>query len=425
MTMTVRLLTVGKGKVILVAVIRLNDKRRSKRWRPLVWLIFIIISAACQGLPGEADVPTRVEVANVPTVTPTPTLGNVPPTWTPLAAVERATELFQGVGPTAIPSITPTLPRSTAVPTITPTPTLTPTATTHPNIATIIAGLPPSTELGPSKLGIHVIRNNSPSIMEFVRQSQPAVMKGVDDLGFLAEVRAESPRSIIVGRVDDIWIQNYIGTPEEAAREYVNKHIQTYLLNPAIDYWEGWNEPDPGPTRMHWYARFEQERIKAMAEHGLKSAIGGFPPGVPEIDEFMMFLPAIDTGIQYGAIMTLHEGDISEGNLLFLYGSPLPGYPAYPDRGLMSFRYRWFYREVLEPGNMVIPLVVSELEFAGWDSMSKEDLIGQLAWYDTEARKDGYFIGFTVYTAGAIGQWHEFDLNPILPDLTAYVQSQR
>jgi hypothetical protein len=274
-------------------------------------------------------------------------------------------------------------------------------------------------------LGIHVVRNNNPLIMDFVRRAQPAVMKGVGDFGFLAEVRAEAPRAIIVGRIDDIFIQNYIGTPEEAAREYVNKHLATYQANPAIDYWEGWNEPDPGPTRMSWYARFEQERIVAMAEHGLKSAIGGFPPGVPEMDEFMQFLPAIDTGIQYGAILTLHEGDISEGNLLFLYGSPMFGFPAYPDRGLMSFRYRWFYREILEPGNMVIPLVVSELEFAGWDSTSKEQLIGELAWYDTEARKDGYFIGFTVFTAGAIGQWDEFDLNGILPDLVTYVQSQR
>jgi hypothetical protein len=351
--------------------------------------------------------------------------GNVPPTWTPGAAVVRATEVLQQLGPTLTPSTTPTIPRSTPIPTITNTPTITPTATTRPNIATIIAGLPPSTELGPSKLGIHVIRNNNPLIMDFVRQSQPAVMKSVDDLGFLAEVRAQSPRTIIVGRVDDIFIQNYIGNPEEAAREYVNKHIDTYRANPAIDYWEGWNEPDPGVGLMHWYARFEQERIKAMAEHGLKSAIGGFPPGVPEMDEFMMFLPAIDTGIQYGAILTLHEGDISEGNLRFLYGSPMSGFPPYADRGLMSFRYRWFYREILEPGNMVIPLVVSELEFAGWDSTSKEALIGELAWYDTEARKDGYFIGFTVFTAGGINQWHEFDLNGVLADLTAYVRSQQ
>jgi hypothetical protein len=383
------------------------------------------VLSACQGLPGQGNLPTRVEIASVPSATTTPTPGDLPPTWTPEAAVERGTELFRQAGPTLTPSITPTVPRSTPIPTITATPTITPTETPFPNIATIIAGLPPSTELGPSKLGVHVVQNNDPAIMQFVRQSQPAVMKGVGDLGFLAEVRAESPRTIIVGRIDDIFIQNYIGTPEEAAREYVNKHLDTYRANPAIDYWEGWNEPDPGPGLMGWYARFEQERIKAMAEHGLKSAIGGFPPGVPEIEEFAMFLPAIETGIQHGAILTLHEGDISEGNLLFLYGAPLPGYPAYADRGLMSFRYRWFYREILEPANMIIPLVVSELEFAGWDSTSEEALIGQLAWYDVEARKDGYFIGFTVFTAGAINQWIEFNVNQILPELTTYVQSQQ
>lgn len=418
-------MTVPEGKVILVAVNHPATRISVRLGRSILWLLIIIVSAACQGLPEQSAVPTRVEMASVPTMTATTAPGDVPPTWTPAAASAQGTQIYQGLGPTAVPSITPTIPRSTEIPTVTNTPTLTPTATTRPNIATIIAGLPPSADLGPSKLGVHVIRNNDPAIMQFVRDAQPAVMKAVDDLGFLAEVREESPRSIIVGRVDDIWIQNYIGTPEEAAREYVNKHIDTYRANPAVDYWEGWNEPDPGLTNMSWYARFEQERVKAMAEHGLKSAIGGFPPGVPEMDEFWAFLPAIDTGIQYGAILTLHEGDISEGNLLFLYGSPLPGYPAYADRGVMSFRYRWFYREVLEPGNMVIPLVVSELEFAGWDSMSEEELIGQLAWYDTEARKDGYFIGFTVYTAGAIGQWGDFNLNQILPELTAYVQSQR
>jgi hypothetical protein len=386
---------------------------------------FAAVLAACQLGPGQMNLPTRVQVAAVPSDLPSVTPANLPSTWTPEAAVARATELFRPAGPSLTPSPTPTLPTPTPIPTITPTPSMTPTPTNFPNIATIIAGLPPSGELGPSKLGVHVIRNNDPAIMEFVRQSQPAVMKGVDDLGFLAEVRAVSARTIIVGRVDDIFIQNYIGNPEQAAREYVDKHLNTYRANPAVDYWEGWNEPDPGLGWMSWYARFEQERVKAMADHGLKSAIGGFPPGVPEMDEFMMFLPAIDTGIQYGAILTLHEGDISVGDLRYLYGSPLPGYPAYPDRGVMSFRYRWFYREVLEPGNMVIPLVVSELEFAGWDYTTPEALIGQLAWYDTEARKDGYFIGFTVFTAGGINVWSDFNLNSIMPQLSAYVQSQR
>jgi hypothetical protein len=238
-------------------------------------------------------------------------------------------------------------------------------------------------------------------------------------------VKEASPTTVTVGRVDDIFIQNYIGEPEEAAQEYVDKHLRTYRLNPGVDFWEGWNEPDPGMQWMSWYARFEQERVKLMAQHGFRSAIGGFPPGVPEVEEFRLFVPAVETAIQYGGIMTLHEGDVSTGDMRFLYGSALPGYPFYADRGAMSFRYRWFYREILEPAGLAIPLIISELEFAGWDTTTADNLIhNQLAWYDSEARKDNYVIGFAVFTAGANSQWKEYDLNFIMPELTDYVNSQ-
>jgi hypothetical protein len=162
-----------------------------------------------------------------------------------------------------------------------------------------------------------------------------------------------------------------------------------------------------------------------MARHGFRSAIGGFPPGVPELEEFQLFVPAVETALQHEGIMTLHEGDVSTGDMRYLYGSALPGYPYYADRGAMAFRYRWFYREILEPAGLVIPLVVSELAFAGWDSTSVENLIyNQLAWYDSEARKDNYVIGFTVFTAGAIGQWDRYNLNFIMPELTDYVNNQ-
>ncbi len=154
--------------------------------------------------------------------------------------------------------------------------------------------------------------------MEFVRNAQPRIMKSVGDLGFMNDVKSVSPHTLTVGRVDDIYIQNYIGTPEEAARIYVEKHLETYRLNPGVDYWEGWNEPDPGLDRMSWYTRFEQERVKLMAQSGLRSAIGGFSPGVPEMDEFALFVPAVETAIQYGGIMTLHEGDFVTG-IIFTY----------------------------------------------------------------------------------------------------------
>jgi hypothetical protein len=306
--------------------------------------------------------------------------------------------------------------------------------------------LPPTDELGPSKLGLHVIRNNDPRIMEFVRQAQPAVVKAVDDFGFLAEVRKASPRTITIGR-HSITNQDMGGNPEETARRFVAEHLATYAANPAVDYWEGWNEPDPNLSNMPWYARFEQERVREMARFGFRTAIGGFAAGVPEMDEFELFVPAIATAQQHDGILSLHE--YAAPDMTYLFGSALPGFPAHSDRGALTFRYRWFYRDILEPAGLAIPLVVSEAGIdgiignrpgppgLGWadfqdfwvsqglGSNGVEAFINQLAWYDAGVRQDGYVIGFTVFTAGAIESWQRYDINPILPHLSQYVIGQR
>ncbi|MEM7801447.1 MAG: hypothetical protein AAF633_19790, partial [Chloroflexota bacterium] len=100
------------------------------------------------------------------------------------------------------------------------------------------------------------------------------------------------------------------------------------------------------------------------------------------------------------------------------------GYPAYPDRGAMAFRYRWFYRELLEPRDLVIPLVISELEFAGWGKIETDEelVFDQLAWYDAEARRDGYVIGFTVFTAGGYGVWDYLNVNRAIPEMIEYMK---
>ena len=61
----------------------------------------------------------------------------------------------------------------------------------------------------------------------------------------------------------------------------------------------------------------------------------------------------------------------------------------------------------------------------GWGSNGVEAFINQLAWYDAGVRQDGYVIGFTVFTAGGFGYWENYDINPILPELTNYVISQQ
>ena len=143
-------------------------------------------------------------------------------------------------------------------------------------------------------MGIHVARPNSPAILEFVRAAQPAVVKGVDDLGFLAEVKAASPTTVTIGRLFSVDPQDYGGEPEPAAAALIARQLPQLLQHPYVDYWEGWNEPDPNLDRMEWYARFEAERVRQLAQYGLRAAVGGFSTGVPELNEFELFVPAIE-----------------------------------------------------------------------------------------------------------------------------------
>lgn len=379
-----------------------------------------------------------------------------PPTWTP-PAVEGGRQIAAagpltayGPRPTRTPRPTPDLPTRTPIPpTPTPGPTrpaTTPTATSYRPAVYDLAHEAGSGELGPSKLGLHVIRNNDPAIMAFVRDAQPALIKAVDDVGFLEEVKQASPRTITIGRLgaDN---QVYAGEPENAARDFVASQLTRYLANPYVDYWEGWNEPDPNMEYMGWYARFEAERVRLLAQHGLRAAVGGFATGVPEFEEFQLFLPAIEAARAHGGILSLHE--YGAPDLTYLYGSPLPGMPAYPDRGALTFRYRWFYRDILEPADLVVPLAITEAgvdgiignrpgpnglgwwDFGdywveqGWGSGPAEAFINQLAWYDAGVRQDGYVIGFAVFTAGGFDHWLKYDINPLLPAFAGYVRGQR
>lgn len=301
---------------------------------------------------------------------------------------------------------------------------------------------------GRSKLGLHVIQNNSPYIMEFIRRAKPVVVKGLGGFGWASEVKRVSPDTVTIGRLlEDPDEGVMVGDPEAAARAFVTRHLDEYLLNADVDYWEGWNEPVPREN-MAWYARFEAERVRRMAAHGLRTAVGGFATGTPEWDEFVAFLPAIEAALAHDGILTLHE--YAAPTLDFRLGEALPGRPAYPDRGVLTLRYRWWYEDLLKPRGLVIPLVISE---GGIDGQVAQDLappglgwrdfvdywaqqgigadgvrayIEQLAWYDGELQRDDYVIGVAIFTAGSpAGHWPSFDITGILPDLATYVVDQR
>ena len=370
--------------------------------------------AATPAPPSPYPTPSEAEPEPTDTLTPTPPVGVV------------ALPLVKGQWPTATPTTKPTK-----------TKTRRPAATATPVLPWPDALEKPSR----SKLGIHVQWNNSPEIMEFVRRMKPAVVKGIGDLGFMNELKKESPSTVTVARLAGSLQME--GDPAQAARRYVAEHLEDYQHNPAVDYWEGVNEPDVGDT-MAWFAAFEAERVRVMAEHGLRTAVGGFSAGVPEWEEFGAFLPAIRAAKRYGGIFAVHEYDAP--TLDRSAGAGLPGHPNYADRGALALRYRWWYEDFLKPQNLVVPLVISEAgvdglvrdrpgpEGKGWRNFTgywEEQGLGgddaqvylrQLAWYDAELQKDNYVIGCALFTAGAMNEdWRSYDITDILRHIATYI----
>ena len=290
---------------------------------------------------------------------------------------------------------------------------------------------------GPSKLGIHVTRNSSPGIMEFVSESTPAVVVAVGDLGWLSEVKDVSPDTVTVGRVIE-GDQSFEGDPVERARAFVALNAETYQMNAGVDYWMGWNEPViDEPWQMEWYATFEAERTIAMAEGGHRVAIGNFSAGTPEADEFAAFMPAVAVAKEHGGILAVHE--YSAPTMRDGVGAGIPGIEGRHDFGALTLRYRFWVEHYLRPNDMVLPLVVTEagidggvlrdagVPVNGWrdftrdlseklPSQSLDSYLEQLSWYDDELRRDSYVLGFAIFNVGdSGGRWASFDMTDVLP----------
>jgi len=295
-----------------------------------------------------------------------------------------------------------------------------------------------------SKLGIHVTSNHTPSVLEFVRESHPAVIVAVADLGWLTDVKAASPETVTLGRFLQSD-QSFVGDPAVRAREFVAANVGRYRQFAAVDYWLGWNEPIVKTAdEMAWYAAFESERATAMAELGLKVAVGNFSAGNPEPDLIAGFLPALAVAKEHGGILALHE--YSAPSMRDGVGEALPGAPANPQWGSLTLRYRYWYDHYLRVHDLVLPLVVSEAgidggvlreakgpmgwrDFAGGvdtplDQMATSYL-EQISWYDDELRRDPYVLGFAIFNIGDTkDKWSTFDVTDLLPRLASLRNSK-
>lgn len=281
-----------------------------------------------------------------------------------------------------------------------------------------------------TKLAPHNLVPNADAL-RLVRAGAP-VTKLVNDFGSAQEYLAINPNLLIIGRrisvfPDDpsrvITAENLRHlSPQSAAQLWIDIQSGTYRLNPLIRYWEGPNEPVwATQTDMAWYGEFEAERVLRLNTRGLFAIVGNFSTGTPHIQDndlswWQAFLPALQVAKQYSGILGLHE--YSDGKLSKDFDGRY---------GWNTFRYRRVHDWFLAPNGLSnLPIVLTEF---GVDFKIRDiDYVAELAWADSEMRKNRYLLGATIFTFGSTSPaWDDFNVDgsQVTTPLVAYMESVR
>ena len=330
-----------------------------------------------------------------------------------------------------------------APPTPSPSPVPPPTPTPMPT------PFPP----GPaSKLGLGISRND-PRIFDLLRTGNVALIKTLEyDPNFATEIKQISPKTVLVGRLDlpQIDLSN-LTDPEGAARAFADRLLPIATeprRQAAFDGWEAFNEPVPTDAdQMQRLAQFEAARTRLLAAAGIRSVIGNFGTGQPDLALWPHFRPALEAAIEHRGYLGLHE--YSAPTMQF--GTPQDplGWGTDPaQEGWLTLRYRKVYRGYLEPNKLVLPLLLTETGIDGlvgnrpgpagrgwpdfaayWDQLGMgQDAAGnymeQLAWYDACLQQDSYVLGAAIYAAAASQGWESYEIlgdNSVEPFLKQYL----
>jgi len=286
---------------------------------------------------------------------------------------------------------------------------------------------------GPSKVGIHTVRPDG--AIEFVRGvhdegAHVAIVKAVDDFGYLRDVKTVSPETVTVARWSGGQGLDYGKDPAEDAARIMDLHMPRWEYEKdVVDYWEIINEVDPPSVEGHiWLTEFNRETMNIADENGYKLAIFSYSVGVPEWHEWEAI---VDTGIfaqakETGHILALHEYNYPVMD--YRWGEPMADLPTYEDRGVLTGRYRYLYRDFLIPRDEVVPLAITETGLdptlmPGQPHVWRKNLVDGMIWYDTVMREDDYVIGATMFTLGGIGVWEDYDYEELLPEFHDYIVS--
>ena len=364
--------------------------------------------SACGLSPTPQPVPSRRAPSPYPS-TPTPT------------ATCSSTLSYLPNSPFSSPLESPLRPTDTSPP---PTPTPTPPPTPFP------AG-------PPTKLGLFVAWYH-PQIMDLIATHNVALLKTLEfDPNFLADVKARSPETLVVGRAMHDQID--LNRPDMAAeaRRAVEAVLPLALDSRRaglVDAWEGYNEPVPGDeAQMAKLADLEAERVRLLAEQGLRAVVGNFGAGQPPLEWWPAFRPALEVAQAHGSYLGLHE--YSAPTIWYhTTRDPLDFRVNRSDEGWLTLRYRKVYRQFLIPWGLRLPLLITECGVdgllrdrpgppgRGWKDFAAYwaelgmgldapgNYVEQLAWYDYQLQLDEYVRGAAIFAMTAFQEWESYQI---------------
>jgi hypothetical protein len=275
--------------------------------------------------------------------------------------------------------------------------------------------------------------------MDLVATGNVALLKTMEfDPVFLADVKARSPQTRIVGRVTLDQLDLNREDMAAAARHAVDAVLPLALDERRlglVDAWEGYNEPVAGDeNQMRKLADLEVERVRLLAERGLRAVVGNFGAGQPPLEWWPAFRPALQAAWDQGGYLGLHE--YSAPTIWFnTTRAPLDFRADPADDGWLTLRYRKVYRQFLIPWGLRLPLLLTELgidgqvrdrpgppgegwkDFAGyWAELgmgpdAPGNYVEQLAWYDSQMQLDDHVYGAALFAMTAFEEWKSYELH--------------
>jgi len=257
--------------------------------------------------------------------------------------------------------------------------------------------------MGFDKLGLHIIGNWRGSL------GRARLVKLVDvSVEYVAQIRAElGPQALIIVR----WVQGSqpLDNPAARAQQFVARYQSAMLAMRqtagANIAFEGYNEiPD---DQAEAYAAFEVERLRLMHSLGLRSVVGNWSVGTPDIQVWAKYQPVLNA-MDSRDFVGLHE--------------------YWVDTADISNRWhcgRW----QLVPQLAGKPVVVTECGRdvvegrgqPGWKrTCDPATFLADLRTYNTLLERFPNVLGATVFsTPGPGGAWSDFDPSPVWPSVVA------